>query len=73
MITLNNGATIEKALASVAGWVDEVVVVDSESTDTTPEIAKRYGQLSSVYDDEPEEKYRHAQDLCTSAGTLHRC
>ena len=33
MITLNNGPTIEKALQSVAGWADEVIVVDSHSVD----------------------------------------
>ncbi len=40
MITYNNGPTIEKALASVAGWAPEVVVVDSESTDGAREIIR---------------------------------
>lgn len=42
MITFNNARTVERALSSVAGWVDEIVVVDSYSTDDTPAIAKKY-------------------------------
>ena len=40
MITRNNERTVEKALASVR-WADEIVVVDSFSTDKTPEICRR--------------------------------
>jgi len=42
MITYNNSRTIEKALQSVAPWASEVIVVDSFSTDTTYETAKKY-------------------------------
>ena len=42
MITYNNGATIERALQSVSGWADEVVVVDSHSTDGAQEIIIRF-------------------------------
>ena len=41
MITRNNERTLEKALASVT-WADEIVVVDSFSTDKTPEICRRF-------------------------------
>ena len=41
IITHNEESNIEAALASVA-WADEVVVVDSGSTDATPAIARRY-------------------------------
>ena len=40
VITRNEAANIEAALASVA-WADEIVVVDSESTDDTAAIARR--------------------------------
>jgi glycosyltransferase involved in cell wall biosynthesis len=40
VITKNEAADIADALASVA-WADEIVVVDSESTDDTVAIAKR--------------------------------
>jgi len=42
MITFNNERTVEKALKSVAAWASEVIVVDSFSTDATPQIARRY-------------------------------
>ena len=44
MITYNNGVTIERALQSVADWADEVIVVDSYSTD---------GALSLIHISEP--------------------
>ncbi|MEA2012261.1 MAG: glycosyltransferase family 2 protein [Verrucomicrobiota bacterium] len=41
MITYNNERTVENALKSLS-WADEIVVVDSFSSDKTPEIAKKY-------------------------------
>ena len=41
VITHNEAANIAAALDSVR-WADEIVVVDSESTDSTVEIARRY-------------------------------
>jgi glycosyltransferase involved in cell wall biosynthesis len=41
VITRNEAANIAAALESVR-WADEVIVVDSESTDETVEIARRY-------------------------------
>ena len=43
IITLNNIRTIKKVLAAVAGWADEIVVVDSGSTDQTLAIADTFG------------------------------
>jgi len=42
IITFNEQANIQAACESVA-WADEIVVVDSESTDSTREIAKAAG------------------------------
>ena len=42
-LTHNEEANIGQALESVAGWADEIHVVDSLSTDRTVEIARRYG------------------------------
>jgi len=42
VITLNEAAHIEACLASLA-WADEVIVVDSGSTDGTPDLARRAG------------------------------
>jgi len=41
VITRNESANLDAALASVA-WADEILVVDSESTDDTTAIARRY-------------------------------
>jgi glycosyltransferase involved in cell wall biosynthesis len=41
VITFNESANIQAALESVS-WADEIVVVDSESTDDTVAIAKRF-------------------------------
>lgn len=42
IITYNEEDFIEKCLASLEGVVDEIVVVDSFSTDSTEEICKKY-------------------------------
>lgn len=71
MITYNNSATIEKALASVAGWADEVIVIDSHSLDGTADIAARYTDLILQYDTtDQREKYQYAQDHCGNQWVL---
>ena len=42
IITKNEEERIEACLKSVAGWADEIVVVDDESTDRTREIVQKY-------------------------------
>ncbi|MGH9880638.1 MAG: glycosyltransferase, partial [Pyrinomonadaceae bacterium] len=42
IITLNEEANIQAACESVS-WADEIVVVDSQSTDRTREIAGQCG------------------------------
>jgi (heptosyl)LPS beta-1,4-glucosyltransferase len=42
MITLNEERMLDRVLQSVR-WADEIVIVDSGSTDATPEIARRHG------------------------------
>jgi glycosyltransferase involved in cell wall biosynthesis len=49
IITLNEAAHITAAVQSVA-WADEVLVVDSHSTDDTVELAKRAGARVEVRD-----------------------
>lgn len=43
MITMNEERILAKTLESVKGIADEIVIVDSGSTDKTEEIARRYG------------------------------
>jgi (heptosyl)LPS beta-1,4-glucosyltransferase len=49
VITRNEAANIEGALASVQ-WADEIVVVDSRSSDETVEIARRHATRIEVHD-----------------------
>jgi glycosyltransferase involved in cell wall biosynthesis len=42
VMTFNEERNIEPCLQSVAGWADEVIVVDSFSTDRTEQIARTY-------------------------------
>ena len=39
--TFNNGDALARCLSSVT-WADEIIVVDSSSTDNTPDVAKRF-------------------------------
>lgn len=43
LIVKNEATKLEACLQSLQGWVDEIVIVDSGSTDDTLHIAKRYG------------------------------
>jgi len=59
--TKNSGKTIEQCLESVRiNNPAEIIVVDGDSTDHTPEIARRYTSL--VFSDEGRE-YNYAQQL----------
>jgi glycosyltransferase involved in cell wall biosynthesis len=49
VITRNEAANIEGALESVK-WADEIVVVDSRSSDNTVEIARRHASRIEVHD-----------------------
>ncbi len=71
MITFNNRATIARALESVAGWADEVIVVDSHSPDGTADIALTYThQVFHLDTTDLREKYQHAQDRCRNRWVL---
>ena len=39
LIVKNEGENLRACLQSVAGWVDEIVILDSGSSDNTAEIA----------------------------------
>ena len=43
MIVKNEGRNLPRALDSAKDWVNEIIILDSGSTDNTEEIAKQYG------------------------------
>jgi GT2 family glycosyltransferase/tetratricopeptide (TPR) repeat protein len=43
MIVRDNETTIGPCLESIRPWVDEIVIVDTGSTDKTPEICRQFG------------------------------
>jgi len=49
VVTLNEADHIEFALSSVA-WADEIIVIDSGSTDGTVDIARRHATRVEVLD-----------------------
>ncbi len=65
IITYNNADTLERCLAA-ADFADEIVVLDSGSTDATVDIAKRFGARVAVhpFDDYGPQKQR-AYDMAS--------
>ncbi len=61
VITENEAAKIRRCLESVAPWADEIVVVDSFSTDGTPEICREYTPRVI------QREYRYSADQYTFA------
>ena len=66
IITLNEAANIERCIRS-ASWVDDIVVLDSGSTDATLELAKSLGARTFI------EKWRGYRDQKARATDLATC
>jgi tetratricopeptide (TPR) repeat protein len=60
MIVRNEEADLPRALESVAGLADEVVIVDTGSTDGTAEIARTFG--ASVFEHEWKDDFAEAKN-----------
>src|ERR1035437_3127629 len=49
IICRNDESTLEACLLSIRPYVEEIVVIDTGSTDRSPEIAKKYADIFEVY------------------------
>lgn len=67
MIVKNEEKVIERCLSSVAHLVDEVIVVDTGSTDSTKEIVEKY--TSNIYDFEWISDFSAARNYAASKAT----
>ena len=69
VITYNNADTLDACLREVA-WAEEIVVLDSGSTDATVAIAERHGARVAVhpFDDYGPQKQR-AIDMARTTGS----
>ncbi|MEK4236301.1 glycosyltransferase family 2 protein [Paenibacillus sp. FSL H7-0714] len=67
MIVRNEEKSLHKCLSSVANLVDEVVIVDTGSTDKTKEIAMSYGAV--IYDFEWIDNFSAARNFAFSKAT----
>lgn len=64
MIVKNEEKVIERSLSSVARLVDEIIVVDTGSTDGTKEIAAKF--TSNIYDFEWSNDFSAARNFASS-------
>ena len=68
MIVRDEEAVLGRCLDSVAPYVDEIVVVDTGSSDRTKEIARQYG--ANVYDFEWIDDFAAARNFAFSRATM---
>ena len=66
ILTFNNERTIERRLGSLQ-WADELVIVDSYSTDGTVEICRQFtDQIYQRKWTNHQDQYQYAADLTTN-------
>lgn len=72
IIAKNEADRIGKSIQSVADWVDEVIVIDSGSSDGTPEAARSFG-AKVVHNDWPGygPQKRFGEDQCRNDWLLN--
>ena len=68
MIVKNEAKTLARCLDSLDGLMDEIIIVDTGSTDTTKEIASHY--TNQVYDYEWENDFSAARNFSFSKASM---
>lgn len=68
MIVKNEESVLERCLSSVADVMDEIIIVDTGSTDRTKEIAKKF--TDKVYDFEWVEDFSKARNYAYDLATM---
>lgn len=68
MIVRNEEAVLDRCLSTVADLMDEIIIVDTGSTDGTKEIAKKY--TNQVYDFEWCDDFSAARNCAFSKATM---
>jgi glycosyltransferase involved in cell wall biosynthesis len=53
LATFNEEVSLPACLNSVKGWVDEIIVVDGKSTDSTAKLARSYGAIVLLRENNP--------------------
>jgi glycosyltransferase involved in cell wall biosynthesis len=64
LATFNEEKYIVDCLNSVKGWVDEIIVVDEQSTDKTTELAENFG--AKVYEEKHEQIFHITKNKAIS-------
>lgn len=73
LMTKNEGARLAACLDCVAGWADEIVVIDDLSTDRTVEIARRYTEkvFSLASEDNHDRQWNRGSERASGEWILH--
>ena len=68
MIVKNEEAVLDRCLSSIADLMDEIIIVDTGSTDGTKEIAGRY--TDRIYDFPWKNDFSAARNFSFSRATM---
>jgi glycosyltransferase involved in cell wall biosynthesis len=73
MMTKNEEARLAACLDRVAGWADEIVIIDDHSTDRTVDVARRYTEKIFVMASEDDHcrQWQRGFDRAASDWVLH--